>query len=1007
MRAPLALAASVAAVAIAPLAAEQAEQQEPQQEQEESMIEEIVVTGTHIRGADIGGMLPVSVFSADDIDAFGVDSGDELLELLPEQGQNFFNEAENISGGVNSARGDIGAFNLRNLGTGNTLVLLNGRRLVNAASYQTEEVGGSFVPVNTVNSNTIPVYGVERVEVLKDGASAVYGADAVAGVVNHVLQSDFRGFRVRARYGWYERLDRKPVNLDFAWGGDFNGGRTNLSVMGSWQSRGRVRADEDPRWATGDLRAFVDESSLWDGDTRLRNTSAHSLYGQFDVVPSASRSGVRHLTDGAGEFEVYPAGDERCEWALNDRLCGAPDGQGTERYNLNGFRDVSAELDRRTLFAFLNHDFDNGLESFSEFMLYQSDTNLRRHASYSFTSVRLRVGAQNYYNPFGPCGSPNRLPESVIPDVPCEGLDLTVDNYRYAEVPRIVDNSGTVYRLLQGLRGSAGEWDWEAAVLHSKATREDITRNRVSNTLMVEALRDSTSAAYNPFAEGVNSNLERALVDVYRDNEMSLSTVDFQLNRDGLFEMPAGPVGFAAGAELRRESFEDDRDPRLDGTIAFTDFDGDTFPFVSDVVNSSPTPDNSGSRNVASVFAELHIPLFESVDVQAAVRYESFSDVGDTVVGKIAGGWRPHDAILLRASWSQAFRAPNLVTVNETIVARQNPRNDYACIYAANAGGDPGQDIVDCRNSVQRTARGSDALESERSDNASLGVVLEPVDGLTFTLDYWSIEKTDTIGLFGEENHTVLDALLRLQHGAGNCSALQANPAVVRDAEVDEDVAAVYRAAGVCPAGDVLRVNDRYANLDTRTLKGFDTSLSYRFEVAAGTFNIRYTASFLDTFEQAPGGEAAGLLAAKDAGTLPASIPVRGFDDLIYRNGNQKQKHNLRVSWSRGPLGASLSGVRIGKLYQESLTLDCDDVPSTLSCADDTGLRWWLAPMTTLNATVDYTMDWRDADVRMRFGARNLTDERAPLADRYFGYLADAHQDYGRNFYLDLRMTRR
>ena len=139
----------------------------PSQGENEGVIEEVVVTGTHIRGATISGVLPVSVVDAQDIELFGVDSGDDLLEALPEQGQNFFNEAENISGGVNSARGDVGAFNLRNLGTGNTLVLLNGRRLVNAASFQTEEVGGSFVPVNTVNSNTIPVYGLERLEVLK------------------------------------------------------------------------------------------------------------------------------------------------------------------------------------------------------------------------------------------------------------------------------------------------------------------------------------------------------------------------------------------------------------------------------------------------------------------------------------------------------------------------------------------------------------------------------------------------------------------------------------------------------------------------------------------------------------------------------------------------------------------------------------------------------------------------------------------------------------------------
>ena len=117
-------------------------------DQEAGDIEEVIVTGTHMRGAAISDALSVSVISAEDIEVLGLESGDELLDAMPEQGQNFFSEAENISGGVNSARGDIGAFNLRNIGTGNTLVLMNGRRVVNSATYQTEEVGGSFVPVH-------------------------------------------------------------------------------------------------------------------------------------------------------------------------------------------------------------------------------------------------------------------------------------------------------------------------------------------------------------------------------------------------------------------------------------------------------------------------------------------------------------------------------------------------------------------------------------------------------------------------------------------------------------------------------------------------------------------------------------------------------------------------------------------------------------------------------------------------------------------------------------------
>ena len=160
----------------------------------ERELEEVIVVGSQIRGANIVGALPVSVISVEDIEATGVDSGDDLLEYAAEQGQNYFTEAEDASGGVNASRGDVGAYNLRNLGVGNTLTLLNGRRLVNSPGYQTELVGGDFVPTVSVNANLIPVTGLDRVEILRDGASAIYGADAVAGVVNNVLQSDYEGF---------------------------------------------------------------------------------------------------------------------------------------------------------------------------------------------------------------------------------------------------------------------------------------------------------------------------------------------------------------------------------------------------------------------------------------------------------------------------------------------------------------------------------------------------------------------------------------------------------------------------------------------------------------------------------------------------------------------------------------------------------------------------------------------------------------------------------------------
>lgn len=532
--------------------------------QEPTTIEEIMVVGSQIRGATITDSLAVTVLDAEMIEQMGAVSGDELMQMIPEMGQNFFNEAENISGGVNSSRGDVGAFNLRNVGTGNTLVLLNGRRLVNNAGYQTEEVGGSFIPVNTVNSQILPVWGIERVEILRDGASAIYGADAVAGVVNTVLKTDFEGFNVRARFTDFGQLSRNDRLLTAEWGSDFNQGRTNVGVFFNYYERGRVQASEDDRWADADLRRLVPEDSPWFGDTRFRNDSANSLGGQFDVIPAvAASSSLRRngIVDNAGEFQVFPLGSPQCTYQLNGTACADPDNTPIYRSNVNEFRDIASKLERLSLFANINHEFTNGMESFTELLAYESSSNLRRHAS--FPSVfNFTVAANNYYNPLGPCGSPNRLPDSLVGNsLPCSGLPLLIDNYRFDEVPRIVNVDNDTYRILQGLRWTAGDWNLESAVSWSRATSIDLTNNRVSNTLMQEALNDPTPAAYNPFSMGVNSNIERALIDVYRKNETSLTTFDIKSSNANIFELPAGAVGTVVGLEWRRESFLDDRDP--------------------------------------------------------------------------------------------------------------------------------------------------------------------------------------------------------------------------------------------------------------------------------------------------------------------------------------------------------------------------------------------------------------------------------------------------------------
>jgi outer membrane receptor protein involved in Fe transport len=968
------------------------------QEDDAEPIEEITVTGTQIKGAKISDALAVSVISAEEIEILGVESGDELLAAIPEMGQNYFTEMD-TAGGINSARGDVGAINMRNLGTGNTLVLLNGRRLVNMATYQTEEVGGSFVPVNSVNSTHIPVYGVDRIEVLRDGASAIYGADAVAGVVNTVLKTDFEGFNVRLRFDGYDNLPRNDESISIEWGDNFNGGATHVGLFANHYRRGRVNSQDDPKWADSDFRRYFPDDSPYSaasGSTQFRNDSANSLFGQFDVVPSLGSSHslrVYDVVDSAGEFETYPLGDPRCEggYQLNATTCVHEDGQGTYRYNLNENRDLLSELERTTVYGYLNHEFESGVEFFSDFYIYTSATERVFDPSTPLTAVPLRIGAENYYNLFGPVDSSNRLPDPdgvLLADVPDTGYEVNIDNYRFAQNPRVTDNDGDAIRILTGLRGSKGAWDWETALVWSEATRDDITHNRLSNTLITEALFDPTPAAYNPFEGGANSNIERAYIDVYRKGRTTLSMIDFKLSRAEIFDLPAGPVGFVAGVEHRRETYKDDRDPRLDGTIRFTSFGGDTYPLVSDVVGSSPTPDGAGSRDTNSLFVEFQVPVLETLDVQLAARYEDFDDIGDTTVGKLAFGWRPVEMLLVRGSWSEAFRAPNLITINEQFVARSNTLNDWVCFY----GEDQGTLAEDCDYSIQRQATGSKSLVPEESTNTSIGIVLEPLESLTLTVDFWSIEKDQTVGLFGEENHMLYDLVLRTAAGTADCSdpGSLGNPVVVRSPHdpLDTDLVDGYLAAGLCPVGRVQYVTDNYTNLDTRTLKGYDIGIYYDFETGIGNFDISYNGSFYTKFEQTASSELS--LAVIDAKESDPTItyPLIGLGDLLGINGNQEDRHSLTVSWRKGDWSAGITGFRVSSFDQILSSGDAFPIPS----------------MTTWNSKVDYRFMVADVDTRVRLGLNNLTNERAPLADSSYGFFQDAHRDWGRYWYVDLRM---
>jgi len=965
-----------------------------QDEATDSDVEEVVVVGSQIKGAKISGVLPVSILTADDIDALGVEDGTELLENLAEQGLNYFTEAESDSGGVNSARGDVGAYNIRNMGVGNTLTLLNGRRLVTNAGYQTELLGGDYVPTMSVNSNLIPTMGLDRVELLKDGASAIYGADAVAGVINNVIASDFVGFDISYRQQSYDHFAAEDDRLAIKYGVDLNDGATNVSIMYDYYDRDAIKASEDPRWGDSDHSKLIPADSLWANDSSFNNRYS-GKWAQLDMVGTSS------YTDDAGEIQIIPAGDAKCLVDTSYGTCLAKDTTGFSDYYINPgqVRDYRGSLQRDNLFVFVNHEMSNGKELFAEIGRYTSDYSRLKEPAGDFAVALLELGPDYYWsNILGITADNIASQEAANAKLIEDGetpksieTNIRIDNWRPDIGPRVINVEKETYRYLLGIRGTTDSgWDWESAYLYSEAETNDVTDNRLSNSLLQAGLNDSTSNAINIFSSDVKTALSPAIVSVYRNDVSTLSSIDFKASHPEIMTLPAGPVGMLVGVEYRKETYDEDRDPRLDGTIQFTSaVTGYGPPFVSDVLGSSPTVDTYGTRSTLSMFAEMLVPISERINAQAAIRHENPNDTDESTVGKIAVGWDVSEDLLIRASASTSFRVPNLIQQNQRFVPRQGSNTDAVGKYVG------ANKPLDDSYSMQSFRLLNPNLKPETSTNTSIGFVYSPsiIEGFTMTYDNWEIEKEDTIVLLGRNNRLVEDLVLRLEHGPNNCSSFS-NPNVLRDQDAgytDEEVA-LFTAKGICPAGEAQIVYDPYANAATRKIAGSDIGLYYDIDTDFGRFKLSANYSKTDEFTQKPTAGYTKLKEAQDSGSFPLSIALSGFGDLAKQDGNYVEKTSIKGTYTIGDWGVQITSLTKGDFYHSQET-------------KSDGTRYVLPEMTTMNVSVYYKFDIGGNKARIKFAVKNIEDERAPLADRFYGFFADAHQDMGRNSYIDFKVS--
>ena len=425
------------------------------------------------------------------------------------------------------------------MGVGNTLTLLNGRRLVMNAGYQTEYIGGDFVPTMTANSNLIPTVGLERVEVLKDGASAIYGADAVAGVVNNVIQTDFEGLQISTRFTGHDHFDAQDTDLNIKYG--FTSGNTNISIFFSHRDRERISACEDERWCNGNYERYLPDGSPWFGKG-LNNTYTYPWY-MLDF--NMSNRPWAASNDDEAEMGIVGIHDEcNLPGAIDTGFgtCMFDNNAGSARISPQILRDYRGSMQRNNLFLFLNHELDSGTEMFVEAGLYNSKSN-KNTMQGSHTSSVIYFPADYYWFKQLPAEANYANTKTV-----------TIDAGRPYNLGRTLDVTKNSNRFIVGFRGTLDSgWNWEAAGVVSKAEMLDIAHERFGYDLIHAELNGSlrtTDQVWNIFStDWDNNNSERVRIDVTREDTSELKMFDFKLSNPEVYQLPAGPVGALVGVE--------------------------------------------------------------------------------------------------------------------------------------------------------------------------------------------------------------------------------------------------------------------------------------------------------------------------------------------------------------------------------------------------------------------------------------------------------------------------
>ena len=877
--------------------------------QQGEQLEEVFVTGSRIKRYELEAASPVAMISSEQISQTGATDLGQVMKQLP-----------SVTGSPRSQHG-AGGFNdgsvqirLRGLDARNTLVLINGRRSVQRGT-------GSSVDLASV-----PLATIERIEVLKDGASAVYGSDAVAGVVNVILKREFDGLMLEGEIGESSQGDGRRESASLTWGGQFADQRGRALVSATYQNEAAIyRRDRDIS-SDADLRRFGG-SNLRSGRapaTRIRaaDSADAALLASIASGNLTARSQYG-LAAGSNLGNGLTVGD--LQNAFRTWTYETPEpcniSQACDGFDYHDYETQSNDHKTNGLWVSGDYDLGGNNRLFAELGFTTVDsTGIFAPAAIEFSELvdgrRNIVSADSIYNPFG--------------------VDVNVQR-RVTEngIVRPTHNEGTTQRFVFGLEGALFTSGWDYSVAFNLQDADNLVSR--GSQMSVERVRQAIGPSFietgangaQVFRCGTPGNvifgcvplnligpvgsIDPSMIDwIFVNKPTERSTNKLRaMNADftgPLFDMPGGTAQLAIGAEYREEdaSIVLDRATNI-GDVAFVEAQEDTL---------APT------REIKEVYSEVLLPVLSTVDVEAAVRWSDYNDFGSSTNPKIGLKYRPVESMLFRGTYSEAFRAP---TFGELYAGRAfafvNFEDPCESGTQTQLPGCPsGSPLPPNLGFSQRTG-GTRSLQAEEAESYTLGLVYTPSTELSLTADYWNIKQSNVVGTIGVQ--------VKMDDVARNGAASPFFADVVRDPV----------------SGELLYVDDTLQNIDQREIAGWDLAARYSLrDTAWGEFLFGIDLSHMTRWRDNNDDDEVGTWSDRFA--LPENRVVG------------------QIAWEYGAWGASAN-------------IQYIDSMQNVEAGD--GIIDHVDSYTRTDAQVSYTTDRFGKEMRVVLGVLNLFDQDPPI----------------------------